>query len=71
MSMPPVGVLQVPCPVCRAKVGRRCHNRRGYLTDAHAPRTVAWMRLEREEAREVAIPSGSRAGRDVRVFRAV
>ena len=53
LAAPPVGVLSVPCPVCRAAVGRPCVNRRGYLVEAggHRQRRAAWLAVERAEAR--------------------
>lgn len=70
--MPAIGVTTVRCPVCRAAVGRPCHNRRGYLTDAHEPRVTLWVAQETREAREALAPSGPHvAGRDSRLNCAV
>lgn len=65
MPMPPLGVLSVPCPVCRAREGRPCPNRRGYLLDAgsHRERRAAWLAAERAEVREQQeTPAGKVAG---------
>ena len=54
MALPPIGVLSVACPRCRAAVGRPCPNRRGYLLDggSHRERRAAWLAAERVEVRE-------------------
>lgn len=47
------GVTQVACPVCLARPGRPCANRRGYLVEAgaHRQRRAAWLAEERAVAR--------------------
>lgn len=46
-----IGVQQVSCPICRARVGRPCVNVRGYLLErgAHRDRIAAWAQLEQQE----------------------
>lgn len=65
MPLPPLGVLSVRCPVCRAREGRPCANRRGYLLDAgsHRSRRAAWLAAERAEvAQQQETPAGKVTG---------